>query len=554
MTNLIPLSRTLSITSTLCFVLILYLFLCATHGMAKEVVSKINVKDWQYTTPEQQGMSSSHIHRMINEVRTSNLPIDSITIVRNGTLVTDAYFYPFKKGVKHMLHSNTKSIVSALVGIALEKGYLKSLDQPVHDFFPHLEQRKTYKENGPITIAHLLTMSSGLCSKDTYQDKWLGMGDLLQSSNWAHHILAQKQEYPPGKTFKYSNGSSYLLTTILQKATHISTVEFAQNNLFEPMGITDFYWPVNSEGLAIGWGGILMKPLDMAKFGLLYLQGGKWGGNQLVPAYWVKRSTQKHMNGSLFDGYGYQWWTDPGGYYMAVGFRGQFIFVVEKEQLVVVFTSNDLNKDNFYLPKQLLEKHILPSVISNSPLPENLVENRKLTKIIQEIATPPSSGFVWTSKEEGIADKGVFLRTASPAFTFTYPDTSTYRARTSNNQLLLMRTVEGDSFSVSVRNIPLGASIFNVGIEDFVHSLQDVGSNISVTGNKEITLRDGSKAYRTDLDWQWQSSFIIKTILVSSFRQGKWVQLAYNIVNLGQDSMKERIAAGSAVVESLCFQ
>jgi CubicO group peptidase (beta-lactamase class C family) len=174
----------------------------------------------------------------------------------------------------------------------------------------------------------------------------------------------------PGSYFEYCNGASFLLSAILQEATGLSAFEFAQEHLFSPLGISDVLWPSNPQGISIGYSDLELRPKDMAKIGYLFQNDGVWDGEQIVPSAWVRDSTRKYISATLQEGYGYQWWIDVSGIYMALGYGGQYIVVVPEENLVVVFVG-DLAEDDFYIPDQFLHTYILPSIKSSEPLPED---------------------------------------------------------------------------------------------------------------------------------------------------------------------------------------
>jgi len=166
---------------------------------------------------------------------------------------------------------------------------------------------------------------------------------------------------PPGSRFEYCNGNSFLLSAIIQETTGLSALEFAQESLFEPLGITDVHWSTGPDGITIGWGDIHMRPQDMAKIGVLYLNGGEWESERIVSSDWISTSTRQHIEaGTLSDGYGYHWWVSDQGYYMALGYQGQFIFVVPEMDLVAVFTSY-LDDATFFAPELLLRDFIIPA-------------------------------------------------------------------------------------------------------------------------------------------------------------------------------------------------
>ncbi|MGD8998030.1 MAG: serine hydrolase, partial [Anaerolineae bacterium] len=326
--------------------------------------------EWPTSTPEEQGMDSQPLAEMFETIREREYAIDSVTVVRNGIIVADATVYPFEPGSRHIIHSCTKSIVSALIGIALDQGYLDGLDQPILDIFPGLSVSHRDADKQAITLEHLLIMASGLECRDSYLYRWRGLQEMRQSDDWVQFVLDLPMAQPPGTRLEYCNGGSFLLSAIIQETTGVSAAEFARKHLFEPLGIQEVEWLANPQGISIGWGELHMRPRDMAKIGYLYLNEGRWDGEQVVPADWVRASTRKHISGTLQEGYGYQWWVTSDGPYMALGYAGQYIVVVPEHELVAVFTS-DLAEEDFYIPQELLNAFVIPAVKSSVPLPAN---------------------------------------------------------------------------------------------------------------------------------------------------------------------------------------
>jgi len=221
-----------------------------------------------------------------------------------------------------------------LFGIAIQKGYIQNEDVPISDFFNEIEDSK--KE---ITIRNLLQMSSGL--------SWPGNGAMIPTKNWIKFILEQPIVTEPGSHMTYSCGNSHLLSMILHKVTGIKTVDFARKNLLTPMGIHDFSWHQDSQGITIGGFGMSMNIEDMVKLGLLYLRKGQWASKQLIPSDWIDKTI---ISSKASPSYGYHWWVMDGDSerleeektYYAMGMagdRGQYIFVDQKKRLVCVFTS-----------------------------------------------------------------------------------------------------------------------------------------------------------------------------------------------------------------------
>ena len=342
---------------------------------------------WQTSTPESQGMDSRVLEAMLETVQNQNYNIDSITVIRNGYLVLDAAVYPYTQDTKHIIHSCTKSIVSILIGIALDQGFIEGIQTPILEFFPDRTASNLDSDKKALTLENLLTMTSGFKCRDSYLYRWSGLNDMRRSDDWVQFMLDLPMEETPGKKFEYCNGASFLLSAIITETTGLSSNEFAEINLFAPLGITDLSWPTNPQGINIGWGELRMLPTDMAKIGYLYLGGGVWDGEQIVPTAWVEDSTRKHISATLEDSYGYQWWVDDSGIYLALGYAGQFIFVVPEKELVVVFTS-DLSDSDFYIPQNLLNDYIIPAAVSLDPLPKNPAAESNLHQLIEELSQP----------------------------------------------------------------------------------------------------------------------------------------------------------------------
>jgi len=332
-------------------------------------------------------MDSLLLADMLAEIEVRSHAIDSVSVVRTGTLVLDAYVHPYGPEQQHAIHSCTKSIVSALVGIAIEEGHIEGVEQPLLGFFPGrtIAHRGARKES--IALEHVLTMSSGLLCRDSYLYRWRGLNEMQQSNDWVQYVLDLPMAEEPGTHFEYCNGGSFLLSAIVQEATGQTALEYAQEHLFGPLGISDVTWPSNPQGISIGWGEIRMRPHDMLKIGYLYLNEGLWEGEQIVPAAWVAASTRKHIDGTLQDGYGYQWWIAEPDVYMALGYSGQYILVAPELEMVVVFTSQ-LAEQDFYLPQQLFERYIRPAAGSSGPLPENAEGVELLESYVQDLARP----------------------------------------------------------------------------------------------------------------------------------------------------------------------
>lgn len=346
---------------------------------------------WRTSTPEEQGMDSENLVNMMENLLSADpaYNIDSITIIRNGTMVFDTTFFPFQPDSKHIIHSCTKSIISALIGIAIDQGYIEDVQQPVLDLFPERTAANLTAEKKAMTLEDFLMMATGLECRDSYLYNWRGLTEMRQSQDWVQFVLDLPMADEPGTKFEYCNGASFLLSAIIQETTGMNARDFAEENLFGPLGISDVEWPSNPQGITIGWGQLYMLPHDMAKIGYLYLNDGMWDGKQVISSDWVETSTRKHISANtLEDGYGYQWWVDDSEIYMALGYAGQYIVVLPEKEMVVVFTS-DLGDNDFFVPRFLVDDFIITAAKSNSPLPANPAAVAKLQSQVQEAAGQP---------------------------------------------------------------------------------------------------------------------------------------------------------------------
>jgi CubicO group peptidase (beta-lactamase class C family) len=342
---------------------------------------------WRSSAPEAQGMNSLSLAGMLSQIEEQGYAVDSVSVVRHGHLVLDAYVHPYRPDELHEIRSCTKSVVSALIGIAIEEGHIEGVEQPLLDFFPGRAVAHRDARKATITLEHLLTMSSGLMCRDSYLYRWQGLMEMRRSADWVQYMLDLPMAEEPGTRFEYCNGGSFLLSAIFQETTGRTALAYAEEHLFAPLGISDVSWPANPQGVSIGWGEMRMRPHDMLKIGYLYLNQGRWGDRQVVPAGWVAASTRKHIDGTLQDGYGYQWWVADGGIYMALGYGGQYILVAPELDIVVVFTS-ELAERDFYVPQQLFEAYIRPAVRSDAPLPGNAEGVALLQSYVEELARP----------------------------------------------------------------------------------------------------------------------------------------------------------------------
>jgi CubicO group peptidase (beta-lactamase class C family) len=265
--------------------------------------------------------------------------LHSLLVSWGGELILEHYASGRRPSRLANIKSASKSIISALVGIAIQRGHIKSVDEPIVRYFPELRRDRDPRKQ-TITIEDLLTMRSGLESTSGRN-----YGAWVRSRNWVRYALDRPLVSDPGTSMEYSTGSSHLLSAIVTKAAKTSTWQFAQNALMRPLGFTLARWPRDPQGIFMGGNEMLMTPRQMATFGELYMNAGRHNGKQIVPASWVETSceprTASRWNSDRQ--YGYGWWMrELGGRQtcFAWGYGGQYIFVFRDLGLVVVATSS----------------------------------------------------------------------------------------------------------------------------------------------------------------------------------------------------------------------
>jgi len=296
--------------------------------------------------------------------------IHSLIIIHNDTLALEEYFMGWTRHMRHYLASAAKSVTSSLIGIAIDQGKISGVNDKLLSFFleytniANLDERKE-----SITLKHVLTMSSGF-KWEQHPDE--DLADMRASNDWIKFMLDFPMGDEPGTKFWYNNGTSHLLSGIITNQTGHSAEEFAKENLFNPLGITNWEWEADPKGNTAGGWGLYLHPANMAIFGYLFLKNGLLNGMQIISDDWVKESTAKQIevidpiSGQHTQDYGYQWWrtfpTPTFNMFYAAGFGGQFIFVIPNLNMVVVMTAENSFEEFGTLGLNILLGHIVPAV------------------------------------------------------------------------------------------------------------------------------------------------------------------------------------------------
>jgi CubicO group peptidase (beta-lactamase class C family) len=319
---------------------------------------------WQTADPASVGLDASELNRAAARIRDGTYQgVHSLLVVKDGKLVFEEYFggytwdydgdqfrgdlVDFDRNTPHNLASVTKSVTSALVGIAIDQGFIRGVEDKVFAYFPeyaHLQEGA----KSTLTLEQLLTMRSGLAWNEMelpYDDRRNDLIRLFLVADPVEYILAKPLVAEPGMAWYYNGGNTNLLGEVIRQATGERMDAFAAHALFAPLGITDYAWDWINPDMVHASGNLQLLPRDMAKFGFLYLNGGVWDGQRIVSQAWVEASTQAHATPRWGGGYGYQWWLrryDAGpeevDAFYAAGWGGQRIAVFDEDPVDEILT------------------------------------------------------------------------------------------------------------------------------------------------------------------------------------------------------------------------
>jgi len=379
-----------------CFMIIIFLFFSISCEEDNSFVynghyeiPELTDDGWETASLASVGMNEIPLLNLLDELNeTNDHNIHSLIIIKSGKLVFEEYFLGdkfnlarytgetgFDRDDTHNLCSATKSFTSALIGIAIDKGYIQSVNQKVFDFFPEYSSiLNTFPEKSNLTIDHLLTMKSGIEWDDEtypYDDPRNDLGQMFNSRDPILYILQKPLVESPGTFFAYRNCNTNVLGEIVSKASGERLDVFSENYLFSKLGITQFEWQMINSNVVFSSGDLRLRPRDMAKFGYLFLNNGKWKGAQIISQQWITTSIDKNvfLDNYWFDsdGYGYQWWLWDNvqgiefNAFAASGWGGQWIIVSPDFDLVFVTTGGNYYSEKIPI-QTLLVKYIIPAI------------------------------------------------------------------------------------------------------------------------------------------------------------------------------------------------
>lgn len=346
-------------------------------------------ENWQRSTPEAQGMDSK---MLLDAFKLMDLPksaINSMVVIRNGYIIAEYYRQPYTKETRHMINSSTKSFTSALMGIAIDEGIVKSTHERVMTCFPDYSPDDPRAEN--MKIEDILTMRSGL-----QWNSWeLPLSDpnndwniLLHQDDWLKYILSKPFAHEPGVIFNYNTGDTQLVADIIHRATGGHFIDYAEEKLFNPLGIRSWTWLKTPAGSPVGGATLVMTTEDLARLGYLYVNEGMWNGRHILSKQWVRDSIKPHTQ--ILTGpyknmnfhYGYQWWVLDEHSYSAKGGAGQYCFVRPDKNLVIAVNSYEQSIGEEKRALAMMQKEIPRACISTDPIPADPVKVKALNDYI----------------------------------------------------------------------------------------------------------------------------------------------------------------------------
>ena len=374
-------------------------------------------------TPETQGLSSSAVQAFVEAVEDQGIELHSFLLLRHGAVVAEGGWSPYHPERPHMLFSLSKSFTSTAIGLAVAEGCL-SVDDRVLSFFPDEAPARVSKNLDAMRVRHLLSMSTG------HAEDTMAYLHRRRDGNWIKAFLARPVKHEPGTYFLYNTGATYVLSAVIQKVTGLTLLDYLRPRLFEPLGIQDPVWEVSPQGINTGGFGLTITTEDIARFGQLYLQKGKWHGQQLVPEAWVEQASSRQVaNGSdetsdWQQGYGYQFWRCRHGAYRGDGAFGQYCIVMPDQDAVLAITGG---LGDMQVVLNLVWAHLLPSMGQAASLPEQPQARDRLTQTLESMAYLPPQGKASSPLAASFSDKTFVmepngLKIKAMSFDFSKPE------------------------------------------------------------------------------------------------------------------------------------
>ena len=435
-------------------------------------------------TPESQGISSDLFTALLRELDASkDTEMHHFMALRHGKVICECNFAPYPKGMWHITHSMCKSITGMAIGMLIEEEKLK-LDENIYDIFPNHINAFSKIFRPVITVENLLTMTSGVTFNES---------GIVSGNDWLGSFLNASVNGKPGTEFQYNSLNTYVLSAIVTKRTGETLTEYLTPRLFGPLGITKYYWETCPKGITKGGWGLFLCAEDMAKLGQLYLQRGKWNGQQLVSEYWIEISTARHLKTQNDTyGYGYQLWMEqrPGSFEYN-GMLGQNVIIYPDMDMVLV--TNAGNKEMFQdcIMLNIIRKYFPVNYHPADVLPENPLSYSLLKRLCGELENGENNNR--STSLRGKWKRNVVSRRKHSDKKYSYRISAAVDRPSDHHSF--MRAVSGRTYVMEQQNIGI-APLF---VQVFHNNMTDGISEISFTydaGNFYVSFTEGEVIHK----------------------------------------------------------
>lgn len=435
-------------------------------------------------TPESQGISSDLFAALLRELDASkDTEMHHFMALRHGKVICECNFAPYPKGMWHITHSMCKSITGMAIGMLIEEEKLK-LDENIYDIFPDHINAFSKIFRPVITVENLLTMTSGVTFNES---------GIVSGNDWLGSFLNASVNGKPGTEFQYNSLNTYVLSAIVTKRTGETLTEYLTPRLFGPLGITKYYWETCPKGITKGGWGLFLCAEDMAKLGQLYLQRGKWNGQQLVSEYWIEISTARHLKTQNDTyGYGYQLWMEqrPGSFEYN-GMLGQNVIIYPDMDMVLV--TNAGNKEMFQdcIMLNIIRKYFPVNYHPADVLPENPLSHSLLKRLCGELENGENNNR--STSLRGGWKRNVVSRRKHSDKKYSYRVSAAVDRPSDHHSF--MRAVSGRTYVMEQQNIGI-APLF---VQVFHNNMTDGISEISFTydaGNFCVSFTEGEVIHK----------------------------------------------------------
>ena len=435
-------------------------------------------------TPESQGISSDLFAALLRELDASkDTEMHHFMALHHGKVICECNFAPYPKGMWHITHSMCKSITGMAIGMLIEEEKLK-LDENIYDIFPDHINAFSKIFRPVITVENLLTMTSGVTFNES---------GIVSGNDWLGSFLNASVNGKPGTEFQYNSLNTYVLSAIVTKRTGETLTEYLTPRLFDPLGITKYYWETCPKGITKGGWGLFLCAEDMAKLGQLYLQRGKWNGQQLVSEYWIEISTARHLKTQNDTyGYGYQLWMEqrPGSFEYN-GMLGQNVIIYPDMDMVLV--TNAGNKEMFQdcIMLNIIRKYFPVNYHPADVLPENPLSYSLLKRLCGELENGENNNR--STSLRGRWKRNVVSRRKHSDKKYSYRISAAVDRPSDHHSF--MRAVSGRTYVMEQQNIGI-APLF---VQVFHNNMTDGISEISFTydaGNFYVSFTEGEVIHK----------------------------------------------------------